>query len=68
MSICAGRSFSTGAIVFGVGVVMGWVGGLILCQLVCPGVGCPQGYGFSLGWIYLVLCVYCSRLIMLVFV
>ena len=21
-------------------------GGLILCQLVCPGVGCPQGYGF----------------------
>ena len=54
MSICAGRSFSTGAIVFGVGVVMWWVGGLILCQLVCPGVGCPQGYGFSIGWIYLV--------------
>ena len=39
MSICVGRSFSTGAIVFGVGVVVGWVGGLILCQLVCPGVG-----------------------------
>lgn len=54
MSICVGRSFSTGAIVFGVGVVVGWVGGLILCQLVCPGVGCPQGYGFSIGWIYLV--------------
>lgn len=58
MSICAGRSFSTGAIVFGVGVVMGWVGGLILCQLVCPGVGCPQGYGFSIGWIYLVFILF----------
>ena len=45
-------------------------GGLILCQLVRPGVGCPQGYGFIIYWIYLVFFffVYCSSLIMLVFV